>query len=116
MGYYIRVSDVSFKLPKEKFAEALKAIQALHGSESIKDSSGRHFSWVDNEFYKIQSLPEMLEEWRWKPKLDEEGNITNLEFTGQKLGDDELLFSAIASYVDCHDFNIYKYYEKAWGD
>lgn len=100
MGYCIeQIGKAEFLLIKQQQDNALQAIQALHGKETIKDSSGSHFCWVKNDFYKIDNIKDMLEEWRWEPEFDDNENIIGLEFTGEKLGDDSLLFRAIAPFV-----------------
>jgi hypothetical protein len=100
LGYCISVSDINVQIKKENHPAALKAIQSLHGEETIKDGSGRHFSWVDNEFYKINDLLTMLGEWRWYAKIDENGDLKIVDFTGEKYGDDKHLFNAIAPYIE----------------
>ncbi len=102
MGYCIRASVKAFHVKESNKRPALKAVRALHGKESVKDSSGSHFSWVDtNSFLKAGTLEDMLREWRWNPTTDPEtGDITKLEFTGEKMGDDKLLFTALAPFVE----------------
>lgn len=100
MGYCISQKDCSFFLPKENVDAALKAIQSLaNNKETITDSSGRHFSWVEQGFEKLTTLKDILEEWRWEPRIDVEGNIWDLVFTGQKYVDDNILFEALAPYI-----------------
>ena len=41
----------------------------------------------------------MLREWRWAPELNDDGDIIALYFEGEKLGDDVLLWQAIAPAV-----------------
>jgi hypothetical protein len=100
MGYWIEVNKVYFRLKAEKIPETIKAIKSLHGKEPISDSSGSHFSWVDNQFYKLNTIQELMAEFRWKPTTGENGDLIDLEFTGQKLGDDEEFFDVIAPFVE----------------
>jgi hypothetical protein len=101
MGYYIEQREcINFLLKKEKFDDALQAIKRLKGKETIKDSSGRHFSWVDDNYAHAGTLKEALSAWRWEVSFDEDGNITRLDFDGQKMGDDEILLKAIAPHVE----------------
>jgi len=44
MGYCISVHNVKFHIKEANKRPALKAVRALHGKETIKDSSGKHFS------------------------------------------------------------------------
>jgi len=100
MGYYIDQEEVHFFIAKKDHVKALEAIHNLAGKETISDSGGRHFSWVNTDcFLSAKTLTDALEVWRWTAEEDAEGNITYLYFEGQKLGDDLILFEAIAPYV-----------------
>ena len=107
MGYCFQVVDSVFKIRKENLKKTLKAIQSLHGKETITDSSGEHFSWVKKDFYKLKTVKEILEEWRWEPQFDGDENIEGIVFIGEKIGNDNILFETIAplvengSYIDC---------------
>ena len=101
MGYRMSMMEESFRLSNSRSAEALAAIKALAGGETIHDCSGPHFSWVDSQdFTSAKTLEEALRAWRWDPSLDDEGNIESLWFVGEKLGDDKILFQAIAPFVE----------------
>lgn len=112
MGYCITVKMVDIVIHKENKEAALAAIKALHGKETVPDfvyggktEERKHFRWVDTEKYlAAQTLEECLRAWRWRPKLTERGDINDLEFTGEKLGDDDLLFTAIAPFVEPGSF------------
>lgn len=99
MGYNIEQIETQFFMKKKDFKKALKAIQDLRGRETVKDSSGSHFRWVSNDFFTIDKLVPMLDDWRWDVELDQAGNICELIFTGEKSGDDFAMFSAIAPWV-----------------
>lgn len=82
---------------KKNHAKVLKAIQ------NLKD---KRYSWVDDNFHKINDLKDILEAWRWSPGFNEagSGDIEEIEFTGEKAGDDFVLFDAIASFVEKGSF------------
>jgi hypothetical protein len=42
--------------------------------------------------------------WRWHPTVDKKGNITHIEFTGEKYGDDKIMFNMIAPYVEADSY------------
>ena len=88
MGYYITLRDMDFGIKKENFDAALKAIKKLkpHG-------------WVDPSYKDAETLVEAMTCWRWEPALNDDGDIHYLYFEGEKLGDDERFFEAIAPYV-----------------
>lgn len=99
MGYCMSQQENGFHIEAKDFPEALKAIQGLHGSETIADASGEHFSWVPHDFYKINDLIKIMGKWRWELEIDPAGNAVGISFQGEKLGDDEILFKAIAPWV-----------------
>lgn len=93
--------DSDFKILAANKPAALDAIQRLAGRETITDSTGRHFSWVStDDFLRADTLEEALKAWRWGTETDDDGNTIGISFQGQKLGDDALLFEAIAPYVE----------------
>lgn len=104
MGYCMSQRATEFFIPKDKLDDCLAAIKLLSGQETIKDGSGGHFSWVDNNFSKARTVFDALDAWRWKVEIDENGNISNITFTGEKLGDDEILFAAIAPFVQAGSY------------
>lgn len=97
-------TDSSFFIAKENIEAALKAIKNLHGHETIKDSSGPHFSWVDNNFFKINNFEDMMGEWRWEVEYNDNGDVDSISFTGEKSGDELKLFQAIAPFVKKDSF------------
>jgi len=104
MGYYMYQQETEFFVAKDNLVAMMEAIRALHGKESVKDGGGSHFSWVDYDFHTITDPVKMLEEWRWDAKQDQNGNIASLHFTGEKYGDDKLLFQTIAPFVRAGSF------------
>jgi len=101
MGYHMNMESGTLTIKREKFPDALAAIKALAGKETVKDSKGKHFSWVDEDFAtKYDHLHDMMEEWRWELEYDDDGNVDGVQFTGEKIGDDKILFDAIAPFVE----------------
>lgn len=99
MGYCIYVRRINVKINRCNETAAMAAIRSLVGKETIKDDSGRHFSWVDRNFPEKRNLPDMMKCWRWE--CVEDGNYFVVEeFLGEKYGDDEILFTAIAPYIE----------------
>jgi hypothetical protein len=120
MGYMILVGKTNIRIKNENKQAALRAAHALQGQETCKTTpeqdklfeeiygqpGGDHFMWVDpHVFRNATTLEEVLTEWRWTPVVDPDtGDITFLEFTGQKRGDDELLFRALAPYIEAGSY------------
>jgi hypothetical protein len=105
MGYYVDQQDTHFHIAADKKAGALEAIVQLMSKAHTKGggmSNGTcHFSWVDTDaVIRAETLEEALLAWRWEAHLDNDGNIIYVSFQGEKLGDDDSLWSAIAPYVD----------------
>jgi len=101
MGYCISLKEAKFRIPQCSVYDALQALKSLAGKETIRDSSGRHFSWVHTQtFLDAETLREAMEAWRWPVEVDWDGNIVDIDFAGQKLGDDELFFRTLAPFVE----------------
>jgi hypothetical protein len=109
MGYYMEQKSSKFFIAKKDFSKALDAIKLLMtkvnelghgGSYSNGSKNETWFSWVDTKtVVESNTLSDALEEWRYCVKIDKYGNINNIEFTGEKLGQEKLLFDAIAPFV-----------------
>lgn len=96
MGYCVYQKSTKFFIENRFHEKALLKIKELFGTGPYK---GR-FSWLRNDnFDKIQFFDEILEAWRWTPTFDIYGNIIDLCFNGEKLGDDFKMFEVIAKYV-----------------
>lgn len=89
MGYYMSQMDTSFYIAKEDVPKALTAVQSL---------PKKKYCWV-GDFRNFSTFEEVMEEWRWGIEYDSEGNVVDIEFLGEKLGDDKVVFEAIAPFV-----------------
>ena len=100
MGYHMYLREASFKILACDQKAALTAIKGLAGKETIRLGSEPHFSWIETkEFLKARHLEVAMEAWRWEVIFDDTDDIVDIEFTGEKLGDDAILFAAIAPFV-----------------
>ena len=103
MGYCMSQDDVSFRIKRENIPAALEAIKALISRCEIDEESGARmqtFSWVDNAFADAETLERALRWWRWESECNPGGDVVYVRFLGEKLGDDSLLFEAIAPFVE----------------
>ena len=102
MGYCMEQQGSSFTIKPSNVAGALASIKALAGKETISDSSGRHFSWVEtSEFLEAETLSQAMGAWLWMLDTDEEtGGVQDVNFEGEKIGDEAALFGAIAPFVE----------------
>lgn len=100
MGYYMNLMKADFKILKNNHDNILKAIKELAGKETIKDSGGRHFSWVETrDFLEARHIEDAFKAWRWEVSFDENDDINDISFNGEKSGDDDIFFKAIAPFV-----------------
>ena len=103
MGYCIEMLDSKFKIKKEDFDKALESLKSVFVKDRMtcQDSSGYHYSWINTNYVlEAETLSEALEEIRYETIYDDNGNIIQVEFTGEKLGDDMIFFEALAPYVE----------------
>lgn len=91
-----------FFIAKENFPDVVRAIHNLanYPEKMGGRSAGKpHYSWIGDNFDKINDIEEIFQYWRWEVYLDDDGNICDLNFEGSKLGDDHILLNAIAPFV-----------------
>ena len=107
MGYYIEMTDSKFEIKKENFEKALESLKSvfvpknMNCCDYIGGNEYPHFSWVNTkDVLESNHIVEALEEIRYTPKFDDNGNICNVEFTGQKYGSENVFFNALAPYVE----------------
>jgi hypothetical protein len=97
MGYCAHQVNSEFFIPINNFVKVVKAIHHLA-------KNGRRYSWVRDSYTESQDIKDIFCHWRWSVEFDDDGNICHIYFNGQKLGDDEVLFRAIAPYVKSDSF------------
>jgi len=105
MGYCMSQGDTKFRIKAANKAAALEAVRALakDGARmSYYNGRERRFSWVTtDDFTLAKTLEVALEAWRWPAVVDEKtGDIVGIEHHGEKLGDDPVLWDAIAPFVE----------------
>jgi len=115
MGYCIEMTESNFIIKKENFEKALKSLKDVFVPENMTcyDLVGGkkypHFSWVNTKtVLESTNIGEALEEIRYIPKFNQNGDICNVEFTGEKYGDEQIFFSALAPYVESGSYLCFK--------
>jgi hypothetical protein len=98
MGIHIHQWDSTFHIKKENFAGAVKALKDLSERTDLMDNG--KFTWVSINYVELTDLQKILECWRWSSTLDEDGDIADICFEGESYGDDEILFEALAPFVE----------------
>ena len=109
MGYCMTQRDCHFIIKAENQEKAMEAIKALAKDVDEKGSGGSWsgggktkswYSWVETEeFANAETLADALKAWRWIAE-DNKGDIDYLYFEGDKLGQEDILFEAIAPFVE----------------
>lgn len=95
MGYMMTLEYADFNVSADNKLKALEHAK----TELLKNNTGG-WAWVSRkDVIEATTFEELLKAWRWDPEEDSAGNIIALYFDGEKLGDDEQLWSAIAPYV-----------------
>jgi hypothetical protein len=95
MGYYITQKQSNFKIVAANIPFAHKALTEF--SKSV-----RNWSWANmNDIRESQNLTDAMSASRWDIYTDKEtGDIYDIDFVGQKAGDESEPLRAIAKYVE----------------
>jgi len=92
MGYDMDQVNAKFAIKREDFTAVVKTVQKkLRGD----------YMWVGvDALSDVENIGELFRVWRYEVEQDgSEGDISDINFIGEKLGDDLLFFRAIAPYV-----------------
>ncbi len=107
MGYFMEQTDSNFIIKKENFRDALNNLKAIFTPDKMpcidymQGIYSSHFSWVRTDIVlNSETLGEALEEIRYSPIFNDNGDIINVEFNGEKYGDEEIFFAALAPFVE----------------
>lgn len=104
MGYYINQVGSNFTIKKENIQKAWDSLIELFKIEekSIHDSSGWHYSWINtSDVLNATTFKEAMSEARWDVEINPlDGDIIDIYFNGEKLGDEEIILGSIAPYVE----------------
>ncbi len=93
MGYYVSSRYSEFHITN--YDAALAAIRKL---VIRAKRNGKGFTWVDSDsVMKARTIEEALKLWGWN--FAPERIYDPIEFIGEKMGDDRVLFDTIAPFV-----------------
>jgi hypothetical protein len=102
MGYCVDMSVDEVKFPVSKLDDFWKIIQKLA-------KKGGVYSWVGKNFDKTKDPTDVFHEWRYDAHLSRDGKFIEVSsFEGEKLGDDEEFWRALApvmcdgGVITCH--------------
>jgi hypothetical protein len=113
MGYHVDLIESDFEILKSnnENSEIVEKIKK-HLLDSVETCGGggtvlpggsieRWYSWVNNdEIRDSKTIADLLIAFRYEPDFDAYGNIVDLTFFGEKLGDENFFFSTISPYVE----------------
>jgi hypothetical protein len=110
MGYCVTMEISNLVIRKEVIDEALKAINDLFKPATLKKqasggsySGGKQthwsYSWVTYPEGGFKALEEALQGWRYASHINDNGDLEIDMFEGEKLGDDQYLWKALAKYL-----------------
>ena len=96
MGYCINQVDSSFKILLGNQEAALQAVKAMPDKD---------YDWVKRGWFKeMDNISSVLDHWRYHPYQDDDGNIIDVAFSGDKIGQEFELFKVIAPFVEKDSF------------
>ena len=91
MGYYVHQSDTKFHIKRENIKPAFDELKII--KEPLAWASGLFSSGFKN-------LTDALEDVGWILEFDNAtGDVVGISFESEKIGDEQIFFSAIAPYV-----------------
>ena len=99
MGYCMHQGDSKFRVAAQNRIHVRDAIRTL--AQYAGEARHGHYAWVNTaDLVQARTDIEALEAWRWDVRLDAQDNIIGIEFQGEKLGDDIVMFNVIAPFVE----------------
>lgn len=108
MGYHVEQVNSDFFVVADAIPSLIETVHMLgekkdslsvHGAFVLKNNK---YSWVQEDYVTSNDVVDIFRYWRWDIDMDKHGNIVDIRFAGEKLGDDEVFFKAIAPFVK-HD-------------
>lgn len=111
MGYCITLEKAEFKIKKDNLDAALKALKELGNGSNHPEARGgswsggkqthKHFSWMnDYNPDDWHHITDVMEAWGYPVTIDKEGDVSDIDFDGEKIGQEEIMFTALAPFVE----------------
>lgn len=102
MGYYMSMRNCEFTILNKNKQKALESLKEFASNKQKRNSN---IAWsASSEIIASENLVEAFEACRYGVEENENGDIFYLYFNGEKLGDDEEIFNAIAPAVEDGSF------------
>ena len=93
MGYSVSYTITDARIPSENWKQALDAINALFASNT-------RYRWLGAGTRNHSDLREAIEEWGFEVEADCDDFIQITCFQWEKSGEEEVMLSAIAPFID----------------
>lgn len=90
MGYYMNLRDYSLHMKKEDFDAALEAVKAAFPK--------------NDSIQRVKTLEDAMSYFCYGSEMDDNGDICDLCFDGEKLRDDYEFWSALAPFMADGDY------------
>lgn len=103
MGYGMSQVCAKFTILCARKQEALKALKKMDPNTKGKGFvlGKKEWAWVDQTTVnEAETLEEALEEWAFEASINEEGDIIDLTFISEKLGQEPEMFKVLAPFVE----------------
>ncbi len=100
MGTNIYQTEQRFCIKAANHQKVMLAIKGLAGKETIVDTEAHFYFVRTKDFLAAKTISEIFDAWRWSIDTNYNGDISGINFIGEKLGDDNIFFQAIAPYVE----------------
>ena len=93
MGYSMHLDHAGFDLDMAHERDMVLAARALADQHD-------HIRWVDKaELREATTIKEVFSAFGWRIRIDIDRAVRDVLFEGEKLGDEDLFFGAIAPWV-----------------
>jgi hypothetical protein len=94
MGSATQVTDIHFRIPAGKLTLALELWRASRATAPGLGPFTR----------RCTSIQEVFLAFLWEPQVSKSGDIVGVSFIGEKVGDEDALFRAVAPAVDAGSY------------
>jgi hypothetical protein len=90
-------TECDFTIKKENHAAVLEAIKGIPAG---------HYSWVNqgDKVLRARHIEQAFEEWRWIVEFSIDDDINDIQFQGEKYGDEDNFFKTIAPWVEAGSY------------
>lgn len=100
MSHKIYQMEEKFCIKSANCPNVVDAIRALEGKETNLTPEPHFYYIAPKDVSSAKNIVDLFKAWRWEIEFDNQADISYVQFIGEKLGDEDILFQAIAPYVE----------------